>query len=606
MNVPRAKLLLRTGLPVLSGMLVVLFLGHTLFSMWAAYTQLNFLWADYGIYTNALWNVAHGQGFTYAVDQSYLVVHLSFSLALIAPLFWILDHPGLLIGVQWLFWVGGLGFLGLTLRRMAVPRMWSWAALVWFAVHPYSVSVMLSEFHGVSAYFLLFPWLAYTWTSAKPAWSWLPLVLTLGLREDAGILVAPICLAWGWSQGRRLGLVQAGVSLGYSVLAILVMYPAFTGMSLLDVRARELTPAWTPDALRLRLDALIWLILPVIPLLRKKGNTALILLGFLLVPLGISMASGDIKQYSLGWHYPAACMASLAAGLPFVLSRTSMKDRVLPGAALMILLTVGTHAGRGFFLGGGRTDEVYTQTADRGRLLLELAREVPREGVLVTNQHLAVFLANRHHLQIWRNLDAEQDAVDLVVCSLQEVGKPATQFLEDGLRDGTWGVLHERFPYFVLQKGAEPSGNAGVLQMISRRRLSAAGMFSHRFDDRMSESGELIRHWPAEDSKFPQTVAFGLPRILSPGTWEIRFHYRMEPSPWPEHPLTGWLGVYRNGEDIPLHREEIRSGAGWQTQSLRIVLTEATPVEARVTGANAALWLRHIDFVEIRESDQGN
>ena len=41
---------------------------------------------DYGIYTNALWNTAFGEPFRYLVHQSYLAVHLSFTLALLAPL----------------------------------------------------------------------------------------------------------------------------------------------------------------------------------------------------------------------------------------------------------------------------------------------------------------------------------------------------------------------------------------------------------------------------------------------------------------------------------------------------------------------------------------
>jgi hypothetical protein len=48
---------------------------------------------DYGLYVNLIWNTAHGRPFRLLVDESYLTRHLSFTLALLAPFFWIWDHP---------------------------------------------------------------------------------------------------------------------------------------------------------------------------------------------------------------------------------------------------------------------------------------------------------------------------------------------------------------------------------------------------------------------------------------------------------------------------------------------------------------------------------
>ena len=73
-----------------------------LYSAYCAFSWGKFPLYDYVIYTNMLWNSGHGRLFRMLVDQSYLRVHLSFTLALIGPLFRIWDHPFLPALVQWL------------------------------------------------------------------------------------------------------------------------------------------------------------------------------------------------------------------------------------------------------------------------------------------------------------------------------------------------------------------------------------------------------------------------------------------------------------------------------------------------------------------------
>ena len=69
------------------------FLGHLLFSALAAFSAQNYLMSDYGVYTNTIYNIAHGNGFKFLSEHSYLRTHLSFSLALLAPLFWLYSSP---------------------------------------------------------------------------------------------------------------------------------------------------------------------------------------------------------------------------------------------------------------------------------------------------------------------------------------------------------------------------------------------------------------------------------------------------------------------------------------------------------------------------------
>ena len=71
---------------------VFMFACNLIYGAWCAFTWGKFTLFDYGVYTNMIWNSAHGAPFKVLIDRSYLGTHLSFSLAILGVFFWIFDH----------------------------------------------------------------------------------------------------------------------------------------------------------------------------------------------------------------------------------------------------------------------------------------------------------------------------------------------------------------------------------------------------------------------------------------------------------------------------------------------------------------------------------
>jgi len=155
--VSRTETWLTRGLMGLAGLLAL----GLLWSGFCAFTWRKFGLFDYGVYTNMIWNSGHGQLFRCLLDRTYLATHLSFSLALLGPLFYLWDHPFMLWVAQWLMLISGALILLRGALRAHVPAFLAWAIVLFLFGYHLNQQVLLSEFHGVSAYLLLVPWLYY-------------------------------------------------------------------------------------------------------------------------------------------------------------------------------------------------------------------------------------------------------------------------------------------------------------------------------------------------------------------------------------------------------------------------------------------------------------
>ncbi|MCC5849578.1 MAG: DUF2079 domain-containing protein [Verrucomicrobia bacterium] len=590
--------------------LTVYLAGQILFSALAAFFHRNFLFSDYGVYTNFIWNLGHGNGFKFLMEDSYLQTHLSFTLALLGPLYHVWDSPLLLIFVQWGVVMAGGGFLVATLRRLALSPVLVQAILLWFVGYPFTQNVLLSEFHGVAFYFLFFPWLTYCLLFA-PKFAWIPFLLTLGLREDAGFYLPLMCLVLGRRAQNKTAYWMAGLSLAYALLAVFVLYPAINGTNIWDLRSPELTPAWDPQAVFLRLRGTFWVMLPLAGLLVWSPKLWKPLLLFAFLPWLITILSGDSSQYAFRFHYPAALMAALGSGLAtgFAQLRGQPNRRFLPWVCVWLVLCVGgAHARWSFLPGGGDPQRVYRTLNPGGRTLLALTRDLPKEGMLIADQRLAVFAANREDIMIWRYWKPETQGPRWVLCYEDDLRRPNLAPFLDGLRAGEWGVNRSAFPFLVLEKSGDLSGVPDVLAGVDALRIVGVFMHSHRRVDRALPGHGLLRHWRGERGAYPQTVAFGVSRRLEAGVWRVDFTLRAEEPIWEDREETGWLSLHVSGRDEALVREEIRLTPGetgeapsefFSTQALTIHLETAREIEPRLTGASSEVWLRHIDFIRV-------
>ena len=213
---------------------------HLLYSAWCALTWSKFTLFAYGIYTNMIWNSGHADWFRVLVDDSYLCTHPSFSLALLGGLFYLWDNPFLLSLVQWIMMVSGALVLVWVLNKSKSPLWAAAGVIVFLAGYKYTQGLLLSEFHTVGAYMLLLPWLYYTCIYAKRM-SWIPLLLILGVREDAFLFVSPMLLYFAIRERWKGGYILFSVALCYGILAITLLYPAINGYSLLARRSGDMS-----------------------------------------------------------------------------------------------------------------------------------------------------------------------------------------------------------------------------------------------------------------------------------------------------------------------------------------------------------------------------
>ncbi len=441
----------------------------------SAFSWQNFLFSDYGVYTNTVWNLSRGHGFAFLIDHSYLTTHLSFSLALLAPLFRIYDSPLLLIFVQWAFMVGGGAIWLRLMRRLSVPWPVAAAVLAFWVAYPYTQSVLLSQFHGVSAYLLLVPWLVYCLCCAR-RWIVLPWLCLLGLREEVGLLLSLVFVYFAVKERWRMGYVYAALSVAYSAVAVLVLYPLLTGESLFAIRQSETSVAGvraglTGDAVLVRLRALFWLYLPCMPfvLCIRRGWRPFLVLP--LIPLLITMLSGFPRQYALRFHYPAVLTAWITAAMVVAWRQAGglRRGQLQPALCGALLgTTLAAHALFGFFWAGGNTHQVYEEFNANGKALLALSRRCPKEGILVAEQRIAPYFANRAQITTWRYWSPSEHPAELIACHYGAFLVRDDVDLMGLVRSGEFGVIGLEAPFALLKRGGQTELNHTAIAAVER------------------------------------------------------------------------------------------------------------------------------------------
>lgn len=182
---------------------------------------------DLGIFTNVLWNLTHGNGYVSSLKGgiNLLADHQSPLFWALAPLFWLVPRPELLLFVQ----AFGLAAGGPALCYLARLRFgaghWAPAALPWlyWSYLPLR-NANAFDFHPEVFMLPLFLWAFVAFASARrrvQLFGVLALVGALAAKESASVVAVGIGLAWLLSGGhdRRPGrwpavaLVAAGVGL---------------------------------------------------------------------------------------------------------------------------------------------------------------------------------------------------------------------------------------------------------------------------------------------------------------------------------------------------------------------------------------------------------
>lgn len=443
----------------------IVFAWHLLYSAICAFSWQNFLMSDYGVYTNTLYNLAHGKGFKFLVDNNYLRTHLSFSLTLLAPLMLLWDSVYLLIIVQWGFLIWGAIILIRIMCRLQIPSMLQMSILLFWVAYPFTQSVLLYEFHGVASYLLLIPWLLHCLLFNKPM-VFLPWLCILGVREEAGIVIIPLFICMAILQRWKAGYIYAFFSLIYVLYAIGYLYPLVNMVSLFDVVRKKETSlpkileGFGTDGLKLKGAATFWMILPCLPFLYFFKGSRLIIIAPVSIVWIISMLSGFSKQYSLTFHYPAPIIALVMSGLILACAKSifyakdeKQKLRIIWILSLWVFFAVGiAHYYNGYFLFGKNTHRVYASMNKNEKSLNDVIKNIPKDGILLTNMRLGPHVSTRSDIITWQYFVPEKHKIDWILFHQKEYTKKGYEYISNVMKSGEFKVFKGSNPYVLLKR----------------------------------------------------------------------------------------------------------------------------------------------------------
>jgi hypothetical protein len=330
------------------------------------------------------------------------------------------------------------------------------------------------------------------------------------------------------------------------------------------------------------------------------------------LPVVLTLGSGSARQYQLQNHYPAVVMAGMTVGMVEALGCHPFGRR--PGwwhhrvtfAGLLLLLTLAAHGADGFLYFGRRYHPRVGRPHGTGPLILEAARHIPKEGVLVVPFHLGGVCANRRDILSWKHYDPDRHGMDMVFCRLSNFGGGRGKRYRELLEGGRFGVRYFDGRYVLLQKDWPADRNPEVREAGERaaRTISLVRTMKHAGSNRADRDGEGVRHWKPGRKRPPAVVAFGKGIPLDEGRYRAVLEFRSAPprdgGDWGRIELLehGTTNVMAESPVAPSDNREYRR------QVLAFSLAEPARVEPRITGGHAPLWLMGMEF--IREQGRRN
>jgi hypothetical protein len=289
-------------------------------------------------------------------------------------------------------------------------------------------------------------------------------------------------------------------------------------------------------------------------------------------------------------------MALTAAAL--VLAGRRGPGRAPLAALALVGLTLGAHTVLGFLPGGGRVAREYREPRPTGLATLRAARSLRKDGLLVTDDGLAVFAANRADLLPWRLYDPGRWRADVVFFALNELDRsPQGPVLTRMLRGNESGVEYFDGWFVIAHAGAPTSGNAAVLAAATARPRTILFAFTRRQagTEVLVHGGFIARYWRG-DTHWSPLIARGDVH-LDAGPHRAVLRYRADGNAALPNGF-GVLRLYREGAtewivELPLAPT---GGTEYHEALVHFQLPAPSRVEARVWGGRLAAWLDRLVF----------
>lgn len=298
---------------------------------------------DYGIFSNLLWNFAHGKGwlmslYTGMPQVNFLADHLTLLVPLLSPVFALFSSPYTLSVLH------GLAFSATYfLAPLLVREIWRAAGRRDYEQAAMFLLLVLAVFKGFNG---AWRFQSHMTTLVMPVtllalialhrqklfWAVCCAVIVALAQERASVAVFGIGLyAMGITRNFRIGALLCLFSAMYFILAVKLVIPSFQPGPGGYMYAGSIQPFVDIPAKAgfLALFVLYWLLLPLC------GKKAAFAACCALPVLGLGLVSGRVSMYKFGHHYqdlPSIFfLASAAHGLLWLTGRTWFAR--LPGYA---------------------------------------------------------------------------------------------------------------------------------------------------------------------------------------------------------------------------------------------------------------------------------
>lgn len=376
---------------------------------------------DLEIYTQVIWNTAHGRPFETTLlktNQNHLAEHLAGAVLLLAPIYALVPDPRLLIGVQQLF----LGLTGLPIYAWARARLGGTVAALAltaaFYVSPALASIALDDFHPVALTALPLGLAAYWLFTRRTAPGLAMSGLAIAFEEEAALVVAGLGLALLIARQWRVGLALLVAGALWLALAAFVIMPRFHTPSTLPSEAANRSVGHfqevrsNPQVVLERVtgergaDALKRLLLPTagIPLLAPQ-----VLLAD--VPSFLALFLQD-RDDTFRRHWAAAMLPILWMASASGLARLPRGPARAIGLSVVLGATLVSYRMDSPLPGGGLYDPARFERGERAAILDQLLARVPPDTRVAASANVVAHIANRSGVYVFPPGDHYAEAIE--------------------------------------------------------------------------------------------------------------------------------------------------------------------------------------------------
>jgi uncharacterized membrane protein len=503
------------------------------------YQRLNATAYDLAIQSQVIWNTGHGRFFASTLEvNNYLGDHVQPILLLLAPFYRLWPRPELLLIIQaFALSVGAIPVYRLAGRHLGNKRLALLFGLI-FLLYPNLGFMNRFDFHLVtfSIPFLLFAFNA--WDESRLATANLFLLLALFSKEEIGLTIFALGLyALLVRKQIKVGALWAGVGLGWSLLALFVIIPAFRGADS-DTLARY---AWLGDGpvaqLRTLLfqPAVVWQHLSeplrgqfLLRLLLPLGYLSLLAPAVLLIglpALAYNLLSAVPSQSSIYFHYlaPFIPFAFIAA----MLGAAWLGPRIGPHFPRLVAVWLVLGTAVAWLLDNPFTRPIgdpYFPVYGLERLLdpapfAEARQLLPDDASVATTMAFAPHLSTRPKVDLFYHKGKREAQVydyppaDYLLLHLNdfrwgENPRVYAAMIETAVgRDGYEAIFY-RDDVVLLQRGAPASPATGAMLQRLQQLAEAGGKFAPTGPDTVAWIQQRWQTAVLPPDATPQTTTF--------------------------------------------------------------------------------------------------